>query len=57
MTQAEIQRGIEAMQRIQQTNPPASKEWQRASEILRVLVGKLNGAPITAEQWNSGVTK
>ena len=57
MTREEIQQGIEAMQRIQQCNPPSSEKWQRASEVLRKLVGLLNGATITPEMWDAGVAK
>jgi hypothetical protein len=57
MSNEEIVQGIEAMQRIQQCNPPSSDRWQGASEVIRVLVGKLNGAMITPEMWGAGVTK
>jgi hypothetical protein len=57
MNRAEILQGIEAMQRIQMSNPPSSEKWQRASEVMRVLVGKLNGTTITPEMWDAGVTK
>ena len=43
MTPEEIRRGIEAMQRIQQGNPPESAEWKRASRILHELIKRLTG--------------
>lgn len=57
MSRQEIQQGIEAMQRIQMSNPPSSEKWQRASEVLRKLVGLLNGVEITAQKWEAGLTK
>jgi hypothetical protein len=57
MSREEIQEGIEAMQRIQQANPPRSATWQRASEVLRQLVGLLNETEITPSMWAAGRTK
>jgi hypothetical protein len=54
MSNQEIQQGIEAMQRIQMSNPPSSEKWQRASNNLRKLVGMLNGTQITPEMWERG---
>ena len=57
MSKEEILKGIEAMQQIQRSNPPSSEKWVRASEVMRKLVGMLNGTTITAEMWDAGVTK
>ncbi len=57
MDKQTILQGIAAMQRIQEGNPPASEKWQRASEVMRVLVGKLNGTAITTEMWDAGATR
>ena len=43
MTQDEILRGIEAMQKIQSQNPPSSNRWQRASRVLHELIRELTG--------------
>ena len=43
MSREEIQRGIEAMQLVQQQNPPSSEKWQRASVVLHKLVDMLMG--------------
>ncbi len=56
MDTEEIKRGIEAMQAIQRSNPASSDNWKRASNNLRKLVGLLNGAEITPEMWEKGVT-
>lgn len=57
MSQQEITKGIEAMQRVQQTNPPTSEKWQRASEVLRRLISLQNGVTITLEMWANGITR
>ena len=43
MSREEIQCGIEAMQLVQQQNPPSSEKWQRASVVLHKLVDMLMG--------------
>lgn len=45
------------MQRVQQTNPPTSEKWQRASEVLRRLISLQNGVTITLEMWANGITR
>lgn len=43
MDREQILKGIEAMQRVQQQNPPSSERWQRASVVLHKLAAMLNG--------------
>ncbi len=57
LSREQIQQGIEAMQGIQRSNPASSEKWQRASEVLRKLVGLLNGVEITPAMWDAGRTK
>jgi hypothetical protein len=41
MTNDELLKGIEAMQRVQACNPPPSEKWQRASRVLHELVKQM----------------
>jgi hypothetical protein len=54
MTRKELQTAIEAQQMIQSRNRPTSELWREASDNLRVLVGMLNGKPISQTDWNEG---
>lgn len=53
MPREELLCGIEAMQRIQQCNPPSSEKWQRASVVLHKLVNALEGREVP-DAWGKG---